>query len=207
VQIKSVLYIATQIVGTNKYFSGIHYPEIWYARLQRKIISVFKGKNHQAKLFVRFHPNEPTTDINKEWFQSHVDWATDVQETVVECLSNRTFDLIIIDCPSTTLLQALCTKSQIICFFPKKVIHLYEEAKKLLDKRVFVIFEEEDLLKSINSFLSDQLMQKQLNDEFLFAYGLGNQDENLMIRTKEAITSIIHEEKSQTSSKKGEMLS
>jgi hypothetical protein len=191
---KSVLYICSHITGTSKYFAGAHYPEIWYARHQRRMIKAFKVYQSTTQFYVKFYPNESVTNINKEWFQECVDWAISLQDSIIECLRKSTFDLIIIDTPSTTLLQSLCTKSQILVFFPDRAMYFFPEAEKLLEKRAFIAHDETELFQVLDQVLNGNFTPKPINQDFLFAYGLGNKDEDLFKNTIKAIEAVIHEQ-------------
>lgn len=84
------------------------------------------------------------------------------------------FDLIITEASATTLLEMLCTASQIIAFIPMDFIKLKREAKKLLAKRIFLIEKDVEYINFLKDLIERRadIEMKRLNDEFLFKYGI-----------------------------------
>lgn len=176
-RIRSTLYITTQIVGSWRYFSWAAYPSIWYARLQRKIIDL--ALNTETDLSVKFYPNDHLKNPNINFMQGrHPEKIK--QEWLPALLTKENFDLIITEAVATTLLEILCTKSQILLFAPPEFIKLYPEAVALLSKRVFIAESEDEYLDLALKLLSSDasLQPKPVNDDFLMKYGVGDLDSN-----------------------------
>lgn len=82
-------------------------------------------------------------------------------------------DLVIIDSPTTTLLQAVATKLPV--FVSMSVIRWPDEAIKLLRKRACCAEGATDLMKSLNQFIENGACSFNVADEkFLTQYGTHN---------------------------------
>ena len=139
IKIKNILYVTTTISGSAHYFSYVHYPTIWYYRLQKKIIHSFIN-SPKLNFMTNFYPNELYTNPNHNIKVNHK------HGELLSSLQEKKYDLILTEAPATTLLEILSTKSQVICFIPKKYIKLHSNALALLKKRAFVLEEENDYL-------------------------------------------------------------
>lgn len=189
-QIKNVLYVGSQLAGTRRYFSWCSYPDIWYSRLQREILSTL-DKSHGINISVKFYPNDITLNPNR-CLSNFVNLII-LEDSLINILSERDFDLIITEAPATTLLQILCTKSQVLAFIPPNFIKLSMDAKRLLDKRIFLVENEKDYQGKLKELLysSPPPILKDLNDEFLVKYGLGDVNLDPLYLEREAIQDII----------------
>jgi len=189
--VQTILYITAQLMGTRRYFSWTMYPDIWYSRIQRRVLeSMNSFKDVEA--YVKFYPNDMVKNPNKDLVKSELTHIDILEESLTEILMKRNFDLIVTEACATTLLEVLCTKSQILCFFPKDYVKIEKEFVNLLDKRVFFSNSESEYIESLNSFMRDGfIVKKGLNDEFLFKFGLSS-IENISARVeKEYINQII----------------
>ncbi|MBX9696887.1 MAG: hypothetical protein K2X53_02255, partial [Alphaproteobacteria bacterium] len=110
--IRSALYITTHITGTFRYFSWCAHPNIWYARIQKKIIDFGLREGNTINFSTKFYPNDFLNNPNKEYIQSLKQDAI-LSEPLVGILTKYDFDLIITEAAATTLLEILCTKSQV----------------------------------------------------------------------------------------------
>jgi len=171
VSFNKILYVTTQLTGTWRYFSWCAYPNIWYARLQRKIINLLEKKEN-IEFFVKFYPNDYVTNPNL-FFAKNNSFKM-LNEPLVDILEREHFDLIITEACATTLLEILCTTSQVLVLAHKDFIKLRGESLKILSKRVFVVESEKSYIDFISNFLSlDYFVSfKEINDEFLFTYGI-----------------------------------
>ncbi|MDP3181679.1 MAG: hypothetical protein Q8M54_02535 [Desulfobaccales bacterium] len=79
-------------------------------------------------------------------------------------------DLVIIDSPTTTLLQAVATKLPVFALM--SVIRWPQEAITLLEKRAYCAERAEDLMKGLKQFIEKGTYPGEVtNDEFLKQYG------------------------------------
>ena len=168
--IKKILYITTSLNGTWRYFSWCYYPNIYYAKIQRKIIDRCYSYSKE-NLFIKFYPNDLFYNPNKEYSEKLN--IKIFHKSLVDIISNENFDLIITEACATTLLEILCTKSQILLFCPKNFVKIYPKSMELLRKRAFVAETEEEYFLCLEKLLQlSQTIYKDLNDEFLLLYGI-----------------------------------
>lgn len=183
-QIKTVLYVTTQITGTCRYFSWCAYPNIWYARLQKRVIDQLK-LNPNIDLFVKFYPNDYLKNPNINYAKQND--VCILNDSLVYILANKRFDLIVLEAPATTLLETLCTQSQILLLANKDFMKIDAKALEILSKRVFVANSEECCFDLVNYLLTleNSSQFKKIDDTFLLTYGIGslNQDPKFLVST------------------------
>lgn len=174
---KTVVYVTTNLGGDGRYFSYHMYPDIWFWRLQRRVIETCT-ECQNIQLIVKLYPQK---GIRKDLIHNPIrDWLNDVSLPNCQALEHTPFtdllsigDLFIIDVPATTLLEALTTTKPIITFADHKWVKVDSAAAALLRKRVILAESAEQFLYEIGNFLqcSDWCLPQQVNDEFLRAYG------------------------------------
>jgi hypothetical protein len=191
-QIKTVLYITTQFTGTWRYFSWVAYPNIWYYRIQNQILKTLDEK-YSENCSVKFYPSDVCLNPNIEWAKSSLKVQIK-RENLSDILCKNNFDLIVTEASATTLLEALCTKSQILVFIPKDFIKLTVKAKKLLAKRVFFAENEKDYYQMLEGLICspNAYKFKEINDDFLIEYGLGHIQAKPLSLTKQALYNILN---------------
>ena len=191
-KVKTVLYVTTQIIGTSRYFSWAAYPSIWYARLQKKILDRINSFDN-VDSYVKFYPNDVEVNPNKNIVKNGLLKTKILEENLIDILKERTFDLIVTEACATTLLETLCTKSQILCFFQKNYLKIYQDSVDILKKRIHLAESDEDYVELLSGFLEKGfgVNKKELNDEFLFKFGLGSVTKSPILLAKESLNKII----------------
>jgi hypothetical protein len=171
---KSVLYITTQITGTSRYFSWAAYPSIWYARLQKDVLNILESYV-DFKSYVKFYPNDILKNPNVDWVKHELKNVQTLEDSLIDILTKRKFDLIVTEACATTLLEILCTKSQILCYFPEDYIKIDDSFLAALKKRAYVANSEKNYTDLLSMILNQGFdsVNEELNDEFLFKFGLG----------------------------------
>lgn len=179
------------MVGSWTYLSKQIYPEIWYCRVQKNILSTLKNFKNTYHISVRFYNNPNIYNPNKKF--AHQMGLDIKEESLPEVIEKEKFDFIITEAVATTLLEILCTRSQIISFFPKDFINISVEAKALLHKRIFFAETEKDYYDLVSKILGKNpaLPLKAINDEFLMAYGLENIRSDPTLLAKQSIDEIL----------------
>ncbi len=112
-------------------------------------------------------------------------------ETLVNILKKQNFDLIITEASATTLLETLCTKSQILAFIPSDFIKIFNEDKILLNKRIFIAETKNEYISMLNNLNHLLDNKKPIDDDFLFSYGFCGIEQDPLMLTKKAIESIL----------------
>ncbi len=102
------------------------------------------------------------------------------------------FDLLIIDWPTTTLVQAAATNAQILVFTGNPYYRLTPEANARLQKRAIVCEQEKDFMDTITAVLQKGSPEQSTeNTDFLKHYGSFRNDGFSLQRITEAITTRI----------------
>lgn len=192
--IKSVLYVTTQIVGTRRYFSWCTHPSIWYARLQKKIVDTFLVSSCRDNFYVKFYPNDHVNNPTKEKLETCYREKI-LSQSLVHILNEHDFDLIVTEACATTLLEILCTQSQVLVFAPTDFMKLDCDALALLSRRAFVAQTEKEYLGLVKNIVLDKpsIQLKNIDDSFLFTYGMNFTERNPRELAAEKLRGIIHD--------------
>lgn len=169
---KVVLYITSSGYQNNFYIS--YYPPFsdnLFWQTQKAIIDTL-GNHNEYSVIMKLHPSP----IYKESdFQSYVIEKgfknfqfIKNEKSIVELLSLA--DVIVIDLPSTTLLQALTTNKPLFVYMGH--IQFDTKAYKLLANRAVCYEKLEDFLYELDVYLHNQKYPKDLfNNEYLEMFG------------------------------------
>jgi hypothetical protein len=174
----NVLYITTNFYQNNLYisfsppFSDNH---LWIT--QKTIIETI-SRNDGYNLTVKLHPSTfyrepPLKKYSKEEKLKKCAFIGD-EIRLIELIYSS--DLIVLDFPSTTLLQALTTKNPIFLYAGH--LEIDKKALGMLKKRVYCFDNLQDLAQSLDKFLKkQQIGHIDLgNTEFLEHYGVHKLD-------------------------------
>lgn len=102
-------------------------------------------------------------------------------------------DAIIVDMPSTALLEALLTNKEMLVFSDRRCLALRPDARELLRKRVLLTETPEDFLEQLDRFLSKEQFEvlEKPNREFLQVYGTYLDDGRSVERAINALREIV----------------
>lgn len=193
---KVVLYITTNYYENNFYmtFSPPFSDNLfWY--VQRAILEVL-GHKDNYKVIVKQHPSRihrepPLRLYSEEKKISNCRFIRD-EYALPELL--QIADVVIIDWPVTTLLQALTTSKPIFVYTGH--LHIDKEAEILLKRRAHCYSDLAEFTKALDTFLSSDSIDTQvdLNDrEFLKMYGTHLDDGKSGVRAANVLINIIKE--------------
>ncbi|MFC1807228.1 hypothetical protein ACFL0T_02540 [Candidatus Omnitrophota bacterium] len=102
------------------------------------------------------------------------------------------YDLFIIEWPSTTLIQACATSAEIVVYTGNPYHRVEDEAMDLLRKRALIAQTEEDFVDSIRMVLNaGSLISDNIDDSFLFEYGICRDGNACLNRMENCINGII----------------
>lgn len=173
---RRVVYVGQAFLGDVRDFSHLQYPEIWYWRLQRELIHLF-SQFPQIHFYLKLYPRRSDYNFVREpiddWLKRQNFRNCEIIRDVPFIQTLAQVDLIIIDVPSTTLLQALTTNKKIIVLADRSTIRFDQHAAELLKKRAVLSETKEQFLRETEMTLSDSdwTLPEPVNDEFLRAYG------------------------------------
>lgn len=166
-----IVYASTMYYLSNNY--NLSYPP-WSDNLfykeQKKIIDRLADLN--GTKIIKLHPSSfyavPELDEYCHSYKKNNVWP--VRRKITAPLLFSVADIIIIDAPSTTILQAIASKKPVFCL--DKFLDLNFEAKEKLKKRVVLGESGESLMERLQLFLQNGKYEADLNNmEFLENYG------------------------------------
>ena len=191
---KTVLYITTNYYQNDYY---VHLPPAFsdnrFWRVQSAILDAL-GHNNDCDIIVKYHPNPiyrapPLHSYAQEKGLNNCRFLKD--ESFTELL--QIADIIVIDWPSTTLLQALTTSKPIFVYTGHH--DLDKETETLLKRRAYCFSDTDGLKKSLDLFLKSNKLDVEvdLKDmEFLKMYGTYLGDGKSCIRAANTLIKIIN---------------
>lgn len=194
---KVILYITSVIlqnylrINTYPPFEDNHF---W--NTQKTIINIL-GKYKDCNIIVKQHPSNTTKDTPIRSYvedKGYNNFTFIKQErSVVELLSN--VDVIVIDYPFTTLLQALTTSKPVFVYLGH--IHYDEDACSLLGKRAIYSKDLISFNNKLDEYLTNKIYEADVyNRDFLISYGIASLEGSSGIRATIALKQIIDEFKS-----------
>lgn len=187
---KICLYCTTNYFENN-WYSGYDPPpsDTLFYRTQMSIVNgLLKCPN--LVMLLKLHPN--TTYRQPPWVQClHGNGSVFIisnEATFMQLLQYA--DLIVLDWPSTTLLQSLTTNKPV--FVVIKHLYFLTEARETLSRRAVCADEPEGLLKIICKFLETNVYSANISDNtFLKSYGTCLDDGNSCKRAFKEVLDIL----------------
>ncbi len=178
-----ILYATNNYSSNNFYVSPdtiLHDNQLW--NTQKKILDVL-GKNKADTIF-KLHPGQ-NLDENLYEYISKNDYSQikiiKNQKSFTDLIKEA--DIIIIDFPSTILLEAIAAKKIVFVLLKhQKIVH---RAFKLLKKRVYCSNDVDEFVSMIAYFLNNQPLEQHPdinNTEFLEYYGVHKIDGKVVDR-------------------------
>jgi|GEM_PF-2276058 len=187
-----VLYVPALFFGYTRYLDGT-YPEVSYFEMQREVGRIFRdfpGIRFVYKTFKEFAEcfGNPVPDMLRKTCPN----CTVVQDVPLTELIWAA-DAIIVDFPSTGLLEALLTDSRILCYADNRSLLMTRTAKELLGRRATLTETPEAFLQELRRFLAAGNFAKEspANRDFLKAYGTHLDDGRSAERALERLAEII----------------
>jgi hypothetical protein len=193
---KVVLYVTTNLLQNTLHVS---FPppysdnNIWHT--QRTILGIL-AKHNDHTTIVKTHPNPICRDSPMRLYSKENKFKN-CQFVRDECAFTDLLpiaDLLVIDFPSTTLLQALTTSKPIFVYTGH--LHLDAQAQKMLERRAFCYRDLKSFVDALDRYLSKGKIDKRvsLNDKkFLKAYGMSLHEKGSGLRAAKMLKEIILE--------------
>jgi hypothetical protein len=190
-----VLYIPTAFRMVDRYLCCDSYEDISYLHLQQSIIRAIQ-KNRNIQLVYKAFLGTPSANVIPEFIRKQAPDAIIIENVKLYEIM-WTVDKIIVDFPSTALLEVLLTDKPILSYVEKDSIHMLEAAKELLRKRVHLAETAEEFISKLNNFLESNEIEGvcRTNEEFLLHYGTYSPDGQSVSRSASTITEILSRHK------------
>jgi hypothetical protein len=185
-----VLYVTQSYYGNNNYVSiQYHRTDTIFWITQQKIIKILGESNKKVK--IRLSPSQQNEHIH-DFISSrgYCNLNTDMKGFTYVDLAKRS-DIIIIDWPSTTLLQAIALRKTV--FVLLKHIKLTDEAVRMLKKRAYCSEDIDEFVEMIRRYFCNEQHDQDPdinNTEFLEMYGTSTLDGHVANRALEILNNI-----------------
>lgn len=166
-----IVYATSMYYLSNAYsIAYFQYSDNLLYRAQRTIIGGLADV-YGSKI-IKLHPNSfYSTPALQEYCNSFKD--KNVMTVRHQASASSLFsaaDIIIIDMPTTTLLQAVTTKKPIFCL--TSLLHISQKARELLAKRAVVSETPEELMEAVKKYITSGGYEADVNNtEFLESFG------------------------------------
>lgn len=190
-QIFDALYVTSTYYGNSNYVSIQYYrtdTSLWDS--QQKIIEILGDSNKKVKIRLSpVHPNEHIHDFIKS--KGYGNLNIEMKGFPYVDLAKRS-EVIIIDWPSTTLLQAIALRKTV--FVLLKHMKLTDEAARLLKKRTYCSDNIEEFIEMIRRYFNNELIDQNPdinNTEYLEMYGTSTLDGHVANRALEILNNVI----------------
>lgn len=175
---RRILFISDALQSNQFFFSKYLKPAIETARFQRHTIDIIR---QYGQVDLKLYPWEQQPNPTYDWIKDkNFDNCTNLNPQLLQdVLLESEYDLIVTDGPATTLLYAVATRTPIIGFYDKRYYDFKDEGKELLKKRIMFFETLQDFDKGLQNYLKQPVHDHFIpNDEFLFSYGLVDEDES-----------------------------
>jgi hypothetical protein len=174
----NVLYAPTSLAGAARHGPYAHYPDVFHAGLERRIVDTVC-----AAPGVRLTLKMPTRDASGDRVPDPLpDYVAERGYGTCTVVRDGGFvdhladaDLIVVDWPSTVLLQALSTDRPVLVLAERWTIPFDKRARELLERRAGFDDDTERFLGMLAAYLAAPPKREDglVNDDFLRAYGIG----------------------------------
>jgi len=169
---KVVLYVTSTFYQNTLYISLLPpFSDNHFWHTQRAILDVI-AKHLDYNVVVKLSPAHHHRDTPLGWYAREKGFEN-CRFIKDECSFADLLplaDVLVIDFPSTVLLEALTTSKPMFVFTGH--LHIDDQAQKLLERRASCHRELSDFLDSLEKFLADGIIDVDLNDtEFLRKFG------------------------------------
>jgi len=187
----SILYIPTAFRTIDRYLCQDSYEDLTYLHLQQKIIELFQ-KNKKVQLVYKTFRGTQSANVIPEIIRRQVPDAIIVEKSKLYDIMWEV-DKIIVDFPSTALLEVILTDKPILAYVEKDSIYMFDSAKQLLRKRVCLAETAEEFISKMDNFLqgADSGEANCTNEEFLMAYGTYSSDGQSVARSAASLSKIL----------------
>ena len=177
---RRVMYITTDLRGASAYFPGGQpFLDTTYYRFQQTVLTLLARYQHAYDLWLKVPPGIDGNDLARnpirEWLKAGGARIAVERRPLVQVIEEPA--LFLIDFPSTTLLQCLATRAQVIVFTGSPHFRLLPEARRLLAARATCCESPEAFLQAVEAQLQrGPAVTPEPDDAFLSRYGTFQHD-------------------------------
>jgi hypothetical protein len=192
---KTVLYVTSNIYrNTNSVSWFPPFSDDFFWLTQKSIIDAL-GKHKDSKAIIKTHPSSmyretPMREYAKNRGFENIMFVKN-EQPLTSLLQKA--DVIVIDLPTTTLLQALTTEKPVFIYFGH--YNIDEEPLALLEHRAFCFRNLESLTNALEKYLSGDLKSQydKKDSKFLEMFGIGPHGTDIGKRAASIVLDTINE--------------
>lgn len=186
-----VLYVPTAFCGPYRNLLRDSYSDVAYFELQQRVLDVFRSACH-VRLIYKAFKGTYLADLVPEIIKHTVPNGVVIDNISLTDLV-WAVDAVIVDFPSTGLLEVLMTRKPVLVYADKHSLHMFEDAKTLLRKRAVLAETAEEFVAEVEGFVKNGNFVElpAPDDTFLRAYGTHMGDGCSAVRATEAIELIL----------------
>lgn len=166
----TVLLVPNLIPGNNRYLDGGSLPDVTEAEVQASMVAI-AGEFPDYDFVFKPFPFQIDTPATRIASRAGSNCRVELRAGLTRLLPEASF--IVLNFPSTALLEALLTDRPIIVFADRRSIRMFPEAKAALSRRAMLAETVDDFLAGIRSVLERKAFAPVPNPDqtFLRMYG------------------------------------
>ncbi len=186
-----VLYVPTAFCGPYRNLCCDSYPDVSYLELQQRVIDVF-CRTPDVRLVYKVFSGTHNANLVPQIIRQKIPNSIIVDDTRLTDLM-WAVDSIIVDFPSTGLLEVLMTNKPLLVYADKHSLRMFDQAKSLLRRRATLVESPEEFVVQVEALVRDGKFTELSvpDDAFLQAYGTHLRDGSSAARAANAIETII----------------
>lgn len=188
-----VLYVPYMLRGNLRYLSCDDYPDVWFYELQTRVVELFREFPGAHLVYKRFSDavRNPVPEAARSLPNVSVIGPVEMRVTRLMWAA----DAILLDIPSTALLECLLTPKPLVVFADRDSLRMREEAKMLLRRRAPLAETPDDFVAEVRRLLAERRFSEleRPDESFLRAYGTHLGDGRSAERAVAAIGAITEE--------------
>lgn len=189
---QNILYVTSSYLQNSFNISTLPaISDITFWKIQKSIIDIL-GQHDNHSITIKLHPSNsgthPLQSYSVDQKYGHFKFIQR-EKSFTELL--QTADIIVIDLPFTTILQALNTNKPIFVY--TGCVHYNQNAYRLLSKRAICCINLNDFLCKLDKYLTDNVYEADFsNTDFLEMYGMGSKDSTSKKKAPKELKQIIN---------------
>jgi hypothetical protein len=186
-----VLYVPTAFCGPYRNLCCDSYPDVAYLELQQRVIDVFR-RTPDVRLIYKVFSETHSANLVPQIIRQTLPDAIVVDDIRLTDLM-WAVDSIIVDFPSSALLEVLLTNKHLLVYADQYSLRMFDEAKGLLRRRAVLAETGEEFVTQVETFIQTGNVTElsEPDDAFLQAYGTYLRDGRSALRATDAIETII----------------
>ena len=194
--IYDVCYVTTYGHGDARYMERNHHPPIALGRLERSLLRLLAGHPQRSVLVKTvnlYGQYQFITKVVRRLAPTNIRILTDGQFSDMAWCGR----LIVIESPSTVLLEACATNLPILCLVNLDWLNVDSHWLDLLQRRAMVATSVDDFLRQLDDILTGWPPQEldSVDDSFLLEYGMHRADGRSAERAVDALAQVLNEKR------------